>query len=243
MPEFEPVAFEAPVQKQLYKQVEQHGPQPPEELVSSAETDGTTAESALETLQEKGYVEQTGDLVRLKLDLGEKQQYDTQDFTYTVRPAREGDLEPLLDVVEAIAEKKTYVVAERLAAELAYDETVLRHNSIQSRVFFVATVHEDIVGWSHLDLPLTQKLRPTAELTVGVRDEYRGYGIATELLDRALDWAQSSDYMKVYKNLAQTNIRAVSFLESRGWEQEGVRENHYQIGHKQVDQVMMAYTF
>jgi GNAT superfamily N-acetyltransferase len=243
MSEFEPVTFESPVQKQLYKQVERSGPQALEDLVSAVEVDTDSAEDALGTLEEKGYVEQSGSEVRLRLDLGEEQRHETRDFTYVVRPARESDFDAVLDVVEAIAEKKTYVIAERLAAELAYDETVLRHNSIQSRVFFIATTDDTVIGWSHLDLPLTQKLRPTAELTVGVRESYRGYGIGTELLERALSWAHDNDYLKVYKNVARTNMQAVSFLESRGWEQEGIRDDHYRIGHKQVDQIMMAHTF
>jgi GNAT superfamily N-acetyltransferase len=243
MSEFEPVTFESPVQKQLYKRVEQHGPQPVDDLSAAVSADADDTQMALGTLEEKGYIERVGDRVRLQLDLGEERHYETPDFDYVLRPAREDDFEAVLGVVEDIAEKKTYVIAERLAAELAYDETVLRHNSIQSRVFFIATAHDTVVGWSHLDLPLTQKLRPTAELTVGVRESYRGYGIGTELLGRALSWAKNNDYIKVYKNVARTNMQAVSFLESRGWEQEGLREDHYRIGHKQVDQVMMAHTF
>lgn len=243
MSEFEPVTFESPVQKQLYKQVERDGPQTPEELASALTADTDSAQAALGTLEEKGYLERSGRKVRLQIELGGEQRHETRDFTYVIRPAREDDFEAVLDVVKAIADKRTYVIAEQLAAELAYDETVLRHNSIQSRVFFIATAHDTVVGWSHLDLPLTKKLRPTAELTVGVRESYRGYGIATELLERALSWAHDHDYLKVYKNVARTNMQAVSFLESRGWEQEGIREDHYRIGHKQVDQIMMAHNF
>lgn len=243
MSEINPVAFESPVQKELYKHIERNGPQDIEDVHAAVSADDDTVREELDHLKQQGFLNESGGRLTLGLDLGDSETYETKDFTYTVRPGREEDFDALVDTVEAIAEKKTYVIAERLAAELRYDETVLRHDSFQSRVFFVATVDDQIVGWSHLDLPLTEKLRPTAELTVGVHETHRGYGIATALLDRALEWAQANGFMKVYKNLARTNMQAVSFLEARGWEQEGVRENHYLIGHKQVDQIMMAYTF
>ncbi len=243
MTQFEPVTFESPVQKEIYKRVERNGPQAVDALQTAVGVGDETLQTEVDQLKQKGYLKQTDKQLKLGLDLGESETHETKDFTYTVRPAREDDLDSLVDTVDAIAKKKTYVIAERLAAELRYDETVLRHNSIQSRVFFVATAGDDIVGWSHLDLPLLEKLRPTAELTVGVRETHRGYSIGTTLLNRALDWAAANEYTKVYKNLARTNMQAISFLESRGWGREGVRKNHYQIGHKQVDQIMMGYTY
>lgn len=241
MPALEPVTFESPLQKELYRQIEQGGPQSVTELEAAVDATEKGCETALSTLEKKGYIERENAELTLGLDLGETRRFETKDFEYVIRPALESDYEALTETVTDIAEKKTYVIAERLAEQLRYDETVLRHNSIASRVFFVAEAGDELIGWSHLDLPMTQKLRPTAELTVGLLPTHRGYGVGTELLNRALDWARQNEYLKVYKNLSATNVQAISFLESRGWEQEGVRSDHYRIGHKYVDQVMMAY--
>jgi ribosomal protein S18 acetylase RimI-like enzyme len=110
-------------------------------------------------------------------------------------------------------------------------------------VFFVATVDGYVIGWSHLDLPHSDKLRETARLTVGVRKEYRGYGVGKRLLDRALSWAETNGYRKVYNSVARTNMNAVTFLERQGWHREAVRENHFTIDGEPVDEVMLAYTF
>lgn len=243
MPQLERVTFESPTEREIYKQIEQNGPQRLEDVRDAVSLPDEEVNSILDRLQERGYVVQSDGTVELALDLGGTDSHRTPDFEYTVRPAREEDFDELLDVVEKIAGKKTYVIAKELAAEMRYDGTVFRYNTVRSRVFFVATVDEEIIGWSHLDLPLVDNLRSTARLTVGARPSYRGYGVATVLLNRALGWAKSSGYRKVYNNVARTNMQAVSFLESRGWEQEGVREGHYTIGHKQVDEVMMAYSF
>jgi N-acetylglutamate synthase-like GNAT family acetyltransferase len=243
MSQFDPVTFESPAEKRIYRHVERRGPRSAEAVRESLSLPAAEFEDGLDRLRADGHLEERDGLLALAVDLGDSESVETQDFTYTIRPATEDDYEGLLALVREIAEKKTYVVAEELAAELAYDETVLRHNSTGSRTFFVATVDDEIVGWSHLDLPLLEKLRATAEVTVGVDPDYRGYSIGTELLDRALALAAANDCLKVYKNVARTNMQAVSFLEARGWEQEGVRTDHYVIGHKPVDQVMLAYTF
>ena len=194
-------------------------------------------------MERSGYVEERDGPLEVTRDVGAEEEYETAEFTYAVRPARNEDVEALVDTIEAVTSKRTYVVAERLAEELRYDDTVTRHTSVWSRVFFVATVDGDVVGWSHLELPQLEKLRKTARATVGVREDYRGYGIATRLLDRAVDWAESNGYLKVYDNVARTNGNAISFLERHGWDREAVHRTHYTIGHKQVDEVMMAYTF
>ena len=242
MLQLEPVTFESPASKRVYKHVEQNGPHDAADVQRAVGLADDEFETAVDSLTAAGYLERRGDALALALDLGGSETFETKDFTYAVRPATDEDFDALVDTVEEIAAKKTYVVAEELAAEMRYDETVFRHNTVRARLFFVATADDDIIGWCHLDLPLTEKLRPTAQLTVGVRDAYRGYGVGSALLDRALDWAAGHDYLKVYNNVARTNMQAVSFLERRGWEREGVREDHYTIGHKEVDQVMMAYT-
>jgi len=100
-----------------------------------------------------------------------------------------------------------------------------------------------VVGWTHLSLPQVDKMQNTAKLTVGVRESCRGNGIGSQLLGRALDWAEANGYQKVYNSVPATNDGALAFLESHGWETEGVRRDHYTIGDELVDEVMMAYTF
>ena len=61
-------------------------------------------------------------------------------------------------------------------------------------------------------------------------------------MERALDWARANGYQKVYNSVPSTNDGALSFLESNGWETEGVRNDHYTVDDRLVDEVMMAYS-
>ena len=239
----EPLRFDAQAEKDLYQLVERAGSINTEAARETSGLDQDAFRDHVERLEQKGYIEEADDELSLVLDIGTEESHHTADFDYEVRPAREEDFESLVETIREIAAKETYAIAEHLAEELYYDDTVVRHNSAWSRVFFVALVDGHVAGWSHLDLPQIAKLRRTAELTVGVREEYRGYGIGETLLEKALDWADANDYVKVYNSVARTNGNAITFLTAHGWDREAVRPNHFTIGGKQVDEVLLAYTF
>jgi len=117
---------------------------------------------------------------------------------------------------------------------------LLRHNELESRIFFVATVDDEVVGWVHIEVPEVGKLEHTARLTVGVLDEYRDRGIGERLLDRGVNWAAENGYERIYQSVPSTNQAAIDFLTEHGWDTEAVREDHYKVDDEYVDEVMMA---
>lgn len=73
-------------------------------------------------------------------------------------------------------------------------------------------------------------------MTVGVRQEYRGRGVGSQLLERAREWAKANGYRKMYNSVPAVNDEAIAFPEAHGWHTEGIRKDHYTL----VDEVMMA---
>jgi ribosomal protein S18 acetylase RimI-like enzyme len=182
-------------------------------------------------------------MLQIAIDLDDtEEEYDRPDLSFTIRPARQADLTGIVGAIRQVAKQGTYIVAESVAQELDHDEALLRQNELESRMFFVATVEDDVVGWVHIRAPELNKLAHTAELTVGVLAEYRSHGIGSHLLERGLAWASSEGYEKVYQSVPSTNEAAIAFLEEHGWETEAVRENHYKIDGDSVDEVMLAVT-
>lgn len=235
--------FRTEASKQIYQYVERHGTAARHQTRSAAGLSSEEFEEELEWLITKGYLEDEGGTLRIGLNAGSVEEHVGPDLTYTIRPARQEDFEGLVDTIRDVTAEDTYVVAESIADRLLYEDTVQRHNTVESRVFFVAAHDGDVIGWIHLDLPQSDKLQSTAQLTVGVRGEYRQQGVGSQLLGRGLDWAEANGYQKVYNSVPMTNDEALSFLESHGWETEGIRRDHYTIEDDLVDEVMMAYTF
>jgi ribosomal protein S18 acetylase RimI-like enzyme len=242
MPPLERPTFNSDGAKEIYQYVERHGTAARHQTRSAVALGAEEFASELDWLLEKGYLEDEGGTLRVGLNAGSVEEHVGQNVAYTIRPARQADFEGLVETIRDVTATETYVVAETIAERLLYEDTVNRHNSVESRVFFVATREGAVIGWTHLDLPQVEKLQHVAKLTVGVREEYRREGIGSQLLGRALDWTEANGYGKVYNSVPATNDSALAFLESHGWETEGIRRDHYTIDGEPVDEVMMAYT-
>jgi ribosomal protein S18 acetylase RimI-like enzyme len=228
--------------QRIYEYVERHGSVNPdtvrEELLPG---DARGFRHHLSMLRRDGYLTHNdeGDL-QVALEESGSEEFTGGDVEFTVRPARQEDLTGIVGAIRQVAERGTYIVAESVAQELDQDEALLRHNELESRMFFVATVEDEVVGWVHVRAPELAKLRHTAELTVGVLKTYRGNNIGSHLLSRGLEWAAQNEYEKVYQSVPATNPTAIEFLQEHGWETEAVREDHYLIDDEYVDELMMA---
>ncbi len=226
--------------RRIYECVEAHGAVEPETVREECRVDPGGFRHHVAILRRDGLLEQVDGRLRVALDAGEAEEHRAADFEFAIRPARQEDLSGIVGAIRGVAEQGTYIEAESVAQEIDHEGALLRHNDVQSRMFFVATVGDEVVGWVHLYAPELAKLSHTAELTVGVLDEYRGHGIGAQLLERGLQWAASNGFERVYNNVPATNEEAVDFLEDHGWEVEAVREGHYKIDGEYVDEVMMA---
>jgi ribosomal protein S18 acetylase RimI-like enzyme len=234
--------FRSEAAKHVYQYVERHGTAVRHQVRSVLDLSADEFTEELDWLLQKGYLDADGDTLRIGFNAGSVEEHVSGEFSYTVRPARQEDFDDLLTTIRAVTDESTYVVAETVAERLLYEDAVTRHNTVESRVFFVATDDGDVVGWTHLNLPQVEKLQRAAKLTVGVRPDYRGHGVGNHLLERALDWAEANGYQKVYNSVPSTNDAALSFLESHGWHTEGIRRDHYTVDGDTVDEVMMAYS-
>ena len=233
--------FESEASKTIYEYVERHGTAKRNVLLDQVSVSAEEFQEELERLKTKGYLEDDGGTLELALEMGAIDEYETDVGTVTIRPAQQRDFEGLVGTIRDVTAEETYVVAEHIAEQLLYEDAVTRHNTVESRVFFVATVASEVVGWTHLDLPQVQSIQETAQQTVGVREEYRGHGIGSKLLQRGLDWAAANGYRKIYNAVPMTNEPAIEFLADHGWDTEAIRKDHYSIDDEHVDEVMMAY--
>lgn len=243
MKAFERPTFETEASKRIYQYVERHGTAARHQVRKMASLSPEEFRSELDRLKSNGYLEESGGTLQLALNLGSIEEYATGDVGYAIRPARRADFESLVDTIRDVTSTETYVLAESVAEQLLYEDAVTRHNTVESRLFFVATVDDGTVGWAHLDLPQVDKLRETAQLTVGVREDYRRRGIGSQLMERGLGWAEANGYRKLYNSVPAINEEALAFLERHGWNTEGMRKNHYTIDGRLVDEVMMTYSF
>jgi L-amino acid N-acyltransferase YncA len=236
------VEFDHGDRSDIYNHVERSGTVGYERAREALEMSHEAFGHHVAVLRREGVITETDEgKLRVAFERGAGETYDADDgMAVTIRQAREEDLEGLVAVIREALTDETYIEAETLADTIELESVLLRHNELMKRVVFLAKVDDEVVGWTHADARELDALDHTAEVTVGVVEPHRGRGIGSKLLDKSVDWALDHGFEKLYNSVPATNERAVSFLESRGWETEAVREGHYRIDGEYVDELMMA---
>jgi len=140
-----------------------------------------------------------------------------------VRPAREEDLDSLIDLVAAVAAEGRWIGTEApvdrerrrrmLADALGRERTLLLLAEAGGRV--VAELSMDLAGYGVADLGML------------VADGWRGHGVGSELLRAGLDWAGQAGAHKVTLQVWPHNQAAVALYEKFGFQREGVLRRHY----------------
>jgi ribosomal protein S18 acetylase RimI-like enzyme len=225
--------------RDIYDYVERHGAMEPEDVRKSLDMEPRAFGHHVAILKRDQVLEQSNGRLRVAFEAGAEEEYTSEDISFTIRQAREEDLTGLVGAIRQAIGGGEYVRAETVADVIDNEGVILRHNEIESRIFFVACVDSEAVGWVHLKHMELDKLQHTAQLTVGVLEEYRGHGIGSHLLERGLTWAKQQGYEKIENALPASNEKAIEFLKSRDFEVDAIREDHYKLNGEYVDEVMM----
>ena len=232
--------FDHDDREDIYEYVESHGATRPEKIHKSLTMGERAFGHHTAILRRDGVLEEADGKLRIAFDTGTEEEFQGEDIEFTIRQAREEDLTGLVGAIRQAIGGGAYVNAETVADVVDSEGVLLRHNELESRIFFVACVNDEVVGWVHLKHPELEKLSHTAELTVGVLEEYRGNGIGSHLLERGLEWAGSQGFGRIYNSIPASNEGAIGFLNGRGWTEEARREDHYRMNGDYIDEVMMA---
>jgi len=236
----EKLEFDHDDREDIYEYIESHGASRPKQVRKSLNMGERAFGHHAAILKRDGVLEEVDGKLRIAFEAGTEEEFEAEDVEFAIRQAREEDLTGLVGAIRQAIGGGAYVDAETVADVVDSEGVLLRHNELESRIFFVATVDGEVVGWVHLKHPESEKLAHTAELTVGVLEEYRGNSIGSHLLERGLEWAQSQGFERIYNSIPSTNEQAIEFLEGRGWAVEAVREAHYKLDGEYIDEVMMA---
>jgi L-amino acid N-acyltransferase YncA len=224
----------------LYEYIERHGATRPEKARRALNMEPRAFGHHVAILKRDSVIEEEAGKLRVAFDAGAKEEYEKEEISFTIRQAREEDLTGLVGAIREAIGDGEYIKAETVADIVDNEGVLMRHNEIESRMFFVACVEGDVVGWLHLKHTDLRKLNHTAEFTLGVLETYRGNGIGSQLLERGVTWAEDQGLEKLYNAIPATNENAIEFLQSHGFDTEAVRKDHYKLNGSYVDEVMMA---
>lgn len=134
-----------------------------------------------------------------------------------IRRAGTADLEALLPLVRGYRE-----FYGRPADSTREREFMRGHLERGTSIVLVALIGEAFAGFAQI-FPTFNTVRPTPALIledVFVQPHRRGSGIATALLERALDFARETGAAGMFLETAHDNLTAQRVYERSGWKRE-----------------------
>ena len=140
-----------------------------------------------------------------------------------IRAARLDDIEGILDALEPVAAENRWLASEvPLPRDRMRDGFKATIESPATALFAVAD-HERIDG----SLGIYRiAFSGVAELGMSLLPEYRGRGIGTRLIERAIAFCRERDYYKITLYVHPWNDAALALYEKFGFEREGYLRKH-----------------
>jgi ribosomal protein S18 acetylase RimI-like enzyme len=161
----------------------------------------------------------------------------------TIRPAQPDDSCAIIDTVRSNANERSYVLMEHYGMDDASERDYIGHLDSAKNLLIVATAGSAVVGClAALQADGGKRPETTHLLHLGLhlREEYRGIGIGTHLLDYAVTWAVEKGFKKLEANIFTTNKHSLGMFTKAGFVEEGVRQNRIQVGRELISEVLMG---
>jgi phosphinothricin acetyltransferase len=143
----------------------------------------------------------------------------------TIRTANPHDLPAIVDIYnQAVALK--YATADLSPVSLESKASWLAEHDAGHPVY-VADVDGAVVGWCSISeyRPGRKALRHTAEISYYVHEDYRGTGIASRLVEHAIQECPKLEIKTLFAILLDTNTASVRLLEKFGFQKWGHMPN------------------
>lgn len=157
------------------------------------------------------------------------------EMATTVRNATVDDIDELMALRREVAGEGRWIGAELPLDEEGDRATLIR--SAERGSLFVAEVDGALVGMLGMHLPRYL----VADLGMNVKGGYRGQGIGSALLERAIAWAREGGAHKIALQHWPHNDAAHALYVKFGFEQEGYLRRQYPRNNGEIwDAVVMG---
>ncbi|OMH37556.1 hypothetical protein BGP75_09105 [Motiliproteus sp. MSK22-1] len=116
-----------------------------------------------------------------------------------------------------------------------------RFNQGKNSTILVSELDGELIGFLAAAGSSLRKIRHSASLFLGVRKQYWGQGIATELLTQTQQWAKSIELKRLELTVSPNNHRAIALYSRLGFETEGIKRCAININNRFEDEKIMGW--
>lgn len=159
-----------------------------------------------------------------------------------IRSIREEDSKAFLDMLLKLdrqTELMMYEVGER-STRLENIQTAIRICKNENSLLLIATDDDKIIGFLGAARGKFNRNRHSADITIGILEEYRHRGIGSAMFERMEQWAETSGIVRLELTVMCHNTQAVRLYEKKGFFIEGIRKKSLYVNQKYIDEYYMG---
>lgn len=164
-------------------------------------------------------------------------------FSVTLRPAAPEDADAIIKTVRSTSLERSYIMMEQYSKDPEWERQFITGMDLTRNFLLVAVADGKVIG-SLAALQADNGLRPqTAHvLNIGLHlsEEFRGFGIGSEMLHYAIDWAKEHGFKKISASIFTPSKRSLNLFKRAGFSEECVRLKQIRIGRDYIDEICMG---
>jgi RimJ/RimL family protein N-acetyltransferase len=161
--------------------------------------------------------------------------------SYTVRPATAADTRSFLDLYALVVSEGRYIRTDRVHRSTRFYRKRLANSWTDDEASIVAVIRSDGVigslGISREEHPVT---RHVASIGMMVHPAWRGRGVGSALMTKALEWARQTGVEKVALSVYPDNGAARALYRKFGFVEEGRLSGHSKKAVGYRDEIVMG---
>lgn len=159
-----------------------------------------------------------------------------------IRRCELNDADSMLKMLLALDRETKYMMFE--AGERANDVSkvkIMINQCVNGEDLLLVTVDkENIVGFLSAQRGKTRKIKHTAYIVVGIREDFRGQGIGKKLFSELDLWARENEILRLELTVMCPNNIAKNLYERNGFEIEGIKRKSIFMDGEYIDEYYMA---
>jgi len=160
-----------------------------------------------------------------------------------IREINPSDTRAFTTLLKEVDESSAYMLwepGERNLDEALYLKIIKEMNTIDQSTIFVAELQNELIGYLLAIGGNAKRNRHSAYLVIGIKENYRGKGIGTQLLKNVEIWARNNQMTRLELTVVTKNEVALTLYKKHGFEIEGTKRNSLYISGHHYDEYYMG---
>jgi len=166
-------------------------------------------------------------------DKKESSKYKANDIK--VRFSTKEDIISLKKMFNKVVREKRFLPTLSSIEEVGNEWIDLRNHDL----IIVAEIQGELVGQIQLECLEDDATQHVGEIGIIVDPDYRGKGVGSRLLEKAIKTAKHLGFEKICLSTFHTNSNAISLYKKFGFQEVGRRKKQFKIADEYIDEILM----